>query len=335
MAEEINEAPEKGQVENTQENQQVETQTEVQDPQPADNQQPEINKDEIFSSVFQERFGVDPEQAKQRMEMAQQFEWLQEDPYAQKMIDYYRNTGDISTFANKVGRNWDEVSDMDILFEGYQQRYPDQDKDTINQIIKRKHAALFSEDDDEVDPLDLAESKREIRELRNKFKKEAEEFGKPKNHLAEEEQKYMEMLKQYQQAIDSSQEIQEFRKNKKITFNESGLEQNFEVKDTDKVVELLKDPPAIWSLIEGQPRDKQLEYAAFLSDPEGFKAQLIELGKNSAKISTEEEQREAAPPSTQPQTPPSNVKIDPSLPFEQWPDDWKKAFKEGAKVVKR
>jgi len=126
----------------------------------------ELKPEDIYSEVLKERFGTDEESLRQRIEEANKWSWVQDDPFAQKMISHYRNGGDITEFAKKVGRKWDELPPRDILFEYYKERYPAESADTINRIIDGKHGVLFAEEDSDVDPIDLAESKRMVADAR-------------------------------------------------------------------------------------------------------------------------------------------------------------------------
>lgn len=290
---------------------------------------PEINKEQVYNEILQKRIGLPEEDVVSRLKKAEEWGWVEEDSYAKKVLEAVREGKDLRQIAEKIGTNWEEASDDEVILHHLKSQYPEaKQPGVLGDLMREEFAALFDEDATDTAKL---KAKAQVRKIRDLLKEEASSFGKPVNRFEQEQQAAVEELKRYQEAVSSAPELQQFEKSAEIVFSDSGVEHRYKIGDAKKVVDTIKNPAEIWTLIGGLKLDQQIEAIAYLSDPKSYKTQLIELGKTASKLSKEGEVRSADAENVQPQTPPENISL-PDNPENWGPEDLKKFFSSAKRV---
>jgi hypothetical protein len=276
-----------------------------------------------------EKYGIAMDEVGQYIEKANQYSWLEEDTFAKTLLSKYKEGKSIEDVVKIIGKDWSKAADLDLVKEDLARQGITEDDLQEYQI--QKLYGEFSEDDDSPEAkLAKKQIKRTADELRAKFIKEQEEFGKPVNHQEKEMEQFRNQLQQWHEYIDKDDATKTLVESKRITFNHDGREQNLEV-DASKLLETVKSPGKFIEQIGQMPLDMQYKVAAFLSNPNQFIGQLVELGKVSAKEALLKEERNPEP---QPHIEPELRAKFTDKPIKDWTTEEKREFLKNA-VVKR
>jgi hypothetical protein len=278
---------------------------------------------------IREKYGIAMDEVGQYIEKANQYSWLEEDTFAKTLLSKYKEGKSIEDVVKIIGKDWSKAADLDLVKEDLARQGITEDDLQEYQI--QKLYGEFSEGDDSPEAkLARKQIERTANELRAKFIKEQEEFGKPVNHQEKEMEQFRNQLQQWHEYIDKDDATKTLVESKRITFNHDGREQNLEV-DASKLLETVKSPGKFIEQIGQMPLDMQYKVAAFLSNPNQFIGQLVELGKVSAKEALLKEERNPEP---QPHIEPELRAKFTDKPIKDWTTEEKREFLKNA-VVKR
>lgn len=274
---------------------------------------------------IKERYGIAIDEVGSYIDKANQYSWLEEDTFAKTLLSKYKEGRPIEEVVKIIGKDWSKAADLDVVKEDLARQGITEDDLQEYQI--QKLYGEFSEDDDSPEAkLARKQLKRTADELRAKFVKEQEEFGKPVNHQEKEMEQFRQQLQQWHEYIDKDAATKTLTESKRITFTHDGREQNLEV-DATKLLETVKSPGKFIEQIGQMPLDMQYKVAAFLSNPDQFIGQLVELGKVAAKEAFLKEERNPEP---QPHIEPDLQRKFTDKPISEWTTDEKRTFLKGA-----
>ncbi len=116
---------------------------------------------------------------------------LGSDPFVTKMLNYRKEHGNLTPFIEAATKNWDDVSDLELLRDDLKRQYPNLSKEKFEKLAKAEIDRRFLLGEDALEEeVELAQIRLEtegdkIRQLRKKEQQEFLDSVKPVDYAAE------------------------------------------------------------------------------------------------------------------------------------------------------
>lgn len=207
------------------------------------------------------------------------------DEFLQGLIDYYKETGDITPYLEAKTVDYDSMSDKDVFAKDLRSKYANISDKAFESLLERELDKRFGDLEEYVEEgeMSLAQEllKAEADKLRDSYKEMQSKFAAPERESDEvSEQKQAEEAakaqKEAEAAIMSNSVVKDFLVSKTLNVKYGGEEFNFEPKDKDQVMSMTKDLNNFMQLFatgdETNPVDfeKWLTVVSFAQDPDNF-----------------------------------------------------------------
>jgi len=271
---------------------------------------------------FMSRFGRPADEIESQLTKTK---WVEEDPFIQRVLDQYRQGQSLDKIVTVLGKNWKDAPDEDIIRELYA-REGIADKELQEFKLRQDYGDYTPEDDTPEAKLARMSLAKKAAEARSLLLKEQSEFGQPVNHQEKDLQTIQKLVDEWHSQVDSNPMTKALNETKRLPLTIEGQVQNLEV-DSNQITKLVKGYGDFLSAIGDLSLERQYQVAAFVSNPEQFMTQLVELGKTTAKEALLREERNPAPVS--PPAPPGLPDLGSKNP-KDWTAEEKAAFVRGA-----
>jgi len=247
-------------------------------------------------------------------------EYKFKDDFIKKAVDYYDTYGNLTPFLEATSKDYDAVSDVEILKANFDKENSDLSEKARNRLFEKElekyNLDSYDEDDTEVGNALL---KRDAGKLRKALKEEQQQFIQsiqPQGQGQQEQQPSQEELEAQQ--AESRKIIQGGISGVvkinliKVEANGEGI--NYQIGDTPKVVDYALDSSKFLSTFakDGQVDwDKWTKVVAFAENPTQFISELIKHGKSLGRKMMEAELKNVTPPTNSKEVIESNENINP------------------------
>jgi len=247
-------------------------------------------------------------------------EYKFKDDFIKKAVDYYDMYGNLTPFLEATSKDYDAVSDVDLLKANFDKENSDLSEKARNRLFEKElekyNLDSYDEDDTEVGNALL---KRDAGKLRKALKEEQQQFIQsiqPQGQVQQEQQPSQEELEAQQ--AESRKIIQGgisgVVKNNLIKVEANGEGINYQIGDTTKVVDYALDSSKFLSTFakDGQVDwDKWTKVVAFAENPTQFISELIKHGKSLGRKMMEAELKNVTPPTNSKEVIESNENVNP------------------------
>jgi len=247
-------------------------------------------------------------------------EYKFKDDFIKKAVDYYDTYGNLTPFLEATSKDYDAMSDVDLLKSNFDKENSDLSEKARNRLFEKElekyNLESYDEDDTEVGNALL---KRDAGKLRKALKEEQQQFIQsiqPQGQGQQEQQPSPEELEAQQ--AESRKIIQGgisgVVKNNLIKVEANGEGINYQIGDTTKVVDYALDSSKFLSTFakDGQVDwDKWTKVVAFAENPTQFISELIKHGKSLGRKLMEAELKNVTPPTNSKEVIESNENINP------------------------
>jgi hypothetical protein len=247
-------------------------------------------------------------------------EYKFKDDFIKKAVDYYDTYGNLTPFLEATSKDYDAMSDVDLLKANFDKENSDLSEKARNRLFEKElekyNLDSYDEDDTEVGNALL---KRDAGKLRKALKEEQQQFIQsiqPQGQGQQEQQPSPEELEAQQ--AESRKIIQGgisgVVKNNLIKVEANGEGINYQIGDTTKVVDYALDSSKFLSTFakDGQVDwDKWTKVVAFAENPTQFISELIKHGKSLGRKMMEAELKNVTPPTNSKEVIESNENINP------------------------
>jgi len=247
-------------------------------------------------------------------------EYKFKDDFIKKAVDYYDTYGNLTPFLEATSKDYDAISDVEILKANFDKENSDLSEKARNRLFEKElekyNLDSYDEDDTEVGNALL---KRDAGKLRKALKEEQQQFIQsiqPQGQVQQEQQPSQEELEAQQ--AESRKIIQGgisgVVKNNLIKVEANGEGINYQIGDTTKVVDYALDSSKFLSTFakDGQVDwDKWTKVVAFAENPTQFISELIKHGKSLGRKMMEAELKNVTPPTNSKEVIESNENINP------------------------
>ena len=247
-------------------------------------------------------------------------EYKFKDDFIKKAVEYYDTYGNLTPFLEATSKDYDSISDVEILKANFDKENSDLSEKARNRLFEKElekyNLDSYDEDDTEVGNALL---KRDAGKLRKALKEEQQQFIQsiqPQGQGQQEQQPSQEELEAQQ--AESRKIIQGgisgVVKNNLIKVEANGEGINYQIGDTTKVVDYALDSSKFLSTFakDGQVDwDKWTKVVAFAENPTQFISELIKHGKSLGRKMMEAELKNVTPPTNSKEVIESNENINP------------------------
>lgn len=247
-------------------------------------------------------------------------EYKFKDDFIKKAVDYYDMYGNLTPFLEATSKDYDSLSDVEILKSNFDKENSDLSEKARNRLFEKElekyNLDPYDEDDNEVGNALL---KRDAGKLRKALKEEQQQFIQsiqPQGQGQQEQQPSQEELEAQQ--AESRKIIQSgisgVVKNNLIKVEANGEGINYQIGDTTKVVDYALDSSKFLSTFakDGQVDwDKWTKVVAFAENPTQFISELIKHGKSLGRKLMEAELKNVTPPTNSKEVIESNENTNP------------------------
>ena len=247
-------------------------------------------------------------------------EYKFKDDFIKKAVDYYDTYGNLTPFLEATSKDYDSLSDVEILKSNFDKENSDLSEKARNRLFEKElekyNLDSYDEDDNEVGNALL---KRDAGKLRKALKEEQQQFIQsiqPQAQGQQEQQPSQEELEAQQ--AESRNIIQSgisgVVKNNLIKVEANGEGINYQIGDTTKVVDYALDSSKFLSTFA---KDGQVDWdiwtkvVAFAENPTQFISELIKHGKSLGRKLMEAELKNVTPPTNSKEVIESNENTNP------------------------
>jgi len=246
-------------------------------------------------------------------------EYKFKDDFIKKAVDYYDTYGNLTPFLEATSKDYDAVSDVDILRANFDKENSDLSEKARNRLFEKElekyNLESYDEDDTEVGNALL---KRDAGKLRKALKEEQQQFIQsiqPQGQVQEQQPTQEELEAQQAESRKIIQSgISGVVKNNLIKVEANGEGINYQIGDTTKVVDYALDSSKFLSTFakDGQVDwDKWTKVVAFAENPTQFISELIKHGKSLGRKMMEAELKNVTPPTNSKEVIESNDNANP------------------------
>jgi hypothetical protein len=246
-------------------------------------------------------------------------EYKFKDDFIKKAVDYYDTYGNLTPFLEATSKDYDAISDVEILKANFDKENSDLSEKARNRLfekeLERYNLESYDEDDTEVGNALL---KRDAGKLRKALKEEQQQFIQsiqPQGQGQEQQPTQEELEAQQAESRKIIQGgISGVVKNNLIKVEANGEGINYQIGDTTKVVDYALDSSKFLSTFakDGQVDwDKWTKVVAFAENPTQFISELIKHGKSLGRKMMEAELKNVTPPTNSKEVIESNDNANP------------------------
>jgi hypothetical protein len=270
---------------------------------------------------------------------AQRVEMIEKDEFLKGLIEHYQATGNVDAYLEVKGKDWDKVSDVDVLRQRFDKENQDLDPQIREKLFQREIANKYmlkeglSDYDKESEDYQIAQGllKRDATKAREALKEEQKKFKSPERQNQEQntqQEKYN--PEAYKQKLLADKNVNEFAKSKLLPLDiktDDGSRYGFETADSGQIIEMMSDDRKFWQTMltkEGKiDLIKQAKVYAFASNIEAYEQQLVNLGKTLGQEERIKEQKNISDPRIK-QNGSTQSKGEPQIGTKEWKSEFLK-----------
>jgi hypothetical protein len=212
------------------------------------------------------------------------------------LIDYRHKTGDVTPYLEAKSKDWDKVSDVEIMRHNLRSQYPQElelSEDEYQALMEEEVDARFKLGDAYTDSekrLGSVKLKTEAAKVRKALKEEQAKFAAPTREPAKDQPAKTgptnEEIAQFHETINSNPATQSLLKDKRLVIGSEKSPYNYAV-EPEKIIQLVKNPQQFWDLFVNEDKTPNLpalfEVIAYAIDSKNFKKAQFDHGVTVGK----------------------------------------------------
>ena len=207
------------------------------------------------------------------------------DEFMTGALEYYRETGDLSKYAEMKSVNYDEMSDTDLMRRALRSQYSDVSDKNFERLYQREVVDKYKldADRDDSDEVELGQEllKTEANKLRQTFKEEQTRFVPPQR---QEQRDAEEAQEQWTQIVGESASTANLFDNKEIVVDWDGEQFSYEVDDPEFLAQTAVDSRNFFQIFQDDSGQVDLDHwyrvVQYAMEPQTFERALINFGRS-------------------------------------------------------
>jgi len=213
------------------------------------------------------------------------------DDFIKGLIEYYKETGDVSAYIEAKNVDYSEMPDLDIVRHNMRRQYSDMSDKNFERLFRREVVDKYQLDATryDEDEVELGEEllKAEAGKIRQELIENQKRFKAPERTAQPEvdtSAQQAEAMAQWQQSVESAPETQKVLGDGRVIIEYGGEPFAYEIDNPQSVVDMTIDNNKFFQLFQGEggqiDYNKWYKVMNYASDPDTFERSLILHGKN-------------------------------------------------------
>lgn len=215
----------------------------------------------------------------------------EQDEFIKGLIEYYKETGDVSAYIEAKNVDYSAMSDLDIVRRNMRSQYSDMSDKNFERLFRREVVDKYQLDASRYDEeeVELGEEllKAEASKLRSELIERQAKFKAPERQAQPEVDttaQAEEAMAQWTEKVNAAPETQSVINDGRVVIDFNGEPFAYEIDNPQEVVDMTIDNNKFFQLFqnEGGQIDYNRWYKVmnYASDPDTFERSLILHGKN-------------------------------------------------------
>ena len=213
------------------------------------------------------------------------------DDFIKGLIEYYKETGDVSAYIEAKNVDYSEMPDLDIVRHNMRRQYSDMSDKNFERLFRREVVDKYQLDATryDEDEVELGEEllKAEAGKIRQDLIENQKQFKAPERAAqpeADTSAQQAEAMAQWQQSVESAPETQKVLGDGRVIIEYGGEPFAYEIDNPQSVVDMTIDNNKFFQLFQNEggqiDYNKWYKVMNYASDPDTFERSLILHGKN-------------------------------------------------------
>ena len=213
------------------------------------------------------------------------------DDFIKGLIEYYKETGDVSAYIEAKNVDYSEMPDLDIVRHNMRRQYSDMSEKNFERLFRREVVDKYQLDATryDEDEVELGEEllKAEAGKIRQELIENQKRFKAPERAAQPEvdtSAQQAEAMAQWQQSVESAPETQKVLGDGRVIIEYGGEPFAYEIDNPQSVVDMTIDNNKFFQLFQNEggqiDYNKWYKVMNYASDPDTFERSLILHGKN-------------------------------------------------------
>lgn len=215
----------------------------------------------------------------------------EQDEFIKGLIEYYKETGDVSEYIEAKSVDYSAMSDLDIVRRNMRSQYSNMSEKNFERLFRREVVDKYQLDASQYDEeeVELGEEllKAEASKLRSELIERQQRFKAPEREVQSEVDataQAEEAMAQWAESVKSSPETQRVINDGRVVIDFNGETFAYEIDNPQSVVDMTIDNNKFFQLFQGEggqiDYNKWYKVMNYASDPDTFERSLILHGKN-------------------------------------------------------
>ncbi len=213
------------------------------------------------------------------------------DDFIKGLVEYYKETGDVSAYIEAKNVDYSEMADLDIVRHNMRRQYSDMSEKNFERLFRREVVDKYQLDATRYDEeeVELGEEllKAEAGKIRQDLIENQKQFKAPERAAQPEvdtSAQQAEAIAQWQQSVESAPETQKILGDGRVIIEYGGEPFAYEIDNPQSVVDMTIDNNKFFQLFQNEggqiDYDKWYKVMNYASNPDTFERSLILHGKN-------------------------------------------------------
>ena len=215
----------------------------------------------------------------------------EQDEFIKGLIEYYKETGDVSAYIEAKNVDYSSMSDLDVVRRNMRSKYSDMSEKNFERLFRREVVDKYQLDASRYDEeeVELGEEllKAEASKLRSELMERQAKFKAPERQAQPEVDttaQAEEAMAQWTEKVNSAPETQSVINDGRVVIDFNGEPFAYEIDNPQDVVDMTIDNNKFFQLFQNEggqiDYNKWYKVLNYAQDPNTFERSLILHGKN-------------------------------------------------------
>ena len=215
----------------------------------------------------------------------------EQDEFIKGLIEYYKETGDVSAYIEAKNVDYSSMSDLDVVRRNMRSKYSDMSEKNFERLFRREVVDKYQLDASRYDEeeVELGEEllKAEASKLRSELMERQAKFKAPERQAQPEVDttaQAEEAMAQWAEKVNSAPETQSVINDGRVVIDFNGEPFAYEIDNPQDVVDMTIDNNKFFQLFQNEggqiDYNKWYKVLNYAQDPNTFERSLILHGKN-------------------------------------------------------
>ena len=215
----------------------------------------------------------------------------EQDEFIKGLIEYYKETGDVSAYIEAKNVDYSSMSDLDVVRRNMRSKYSDMSEKNFERLFRREVVDKYQLDASRYDEeeVELGEEllKAEASKLRSELMERQAKFKAPERQAqpgVDTTAQAEEAMAQWTEKVNSAPETQSVINDGRVVIDFNGEPFAYEIDNPQDVVDMTIDNNKFFQLFQNEggqiDYNKWYKVLNYAQDPNTFERSLILHGKN-------------------------------------------------------